>query len=136
MDDDMDKLSKAFLAAIALGMVSGLAQSRSLHVTGTAGYLSEWELSGTVTPRTATGSSEFFGPLIWRHVGLCSVSGPQEKPGEIRFRVRRSGPVSLIDATISLDGVQCVYSADFSGSSNGHMDCSDAKGVPLSISIK
>jgi hypothetical protein len=31
---------------------------------------------------------------------------------------------------------RCANSGTFSGSSAGHMDCSDAKGVPLAISIK
>lgn len=132
----MDKLSSALLVAIAAAMASGPAHSRSLEVAGTAGYLSEWELTGSVTERTAAGGTEFSGPLTWKHVGLCSVGGPQEKHGEIRFRLSRSGPWRRIDATISLDGAHCSYSGDFAGSSSGHMDCSDAKGVPISISIR
>jgi hypothetical protein len=132
----MKKLSKAFRAAIVVAMASGPAQSRSLQIAGTTGYLSEWELSGSVTERISSGSSEFFGPLIWKHVGLCSVNGPLEKHGEIRFQMHRSGSVSRINATISIEGIQCAYSGDFSGRSSGHMDCSDAKGIPLSISIE
>jgi hypothetical protein len=48
----------------------------------------------------------------------------------------RSGASSQIDATVSLDGAQCSYSGAFAGSSSGQMDCSDAKGIPLTISIK
>lgn len=129
----MKKLWSASLV-VALSVASGPVQSRSLRITGTAGYLSEWELSGSVTERISGGSSEFLGPLNWKHVGLCSVNGPQEKHGEIRFQMYRSG--SQINATISLEAVQCTYSGDFSGSSSGRMDCSDAHGVPLSISIK
>lgn len=132
----VNKPSNASLVVIALALAGGPAQSRSLQVVGTAGYLSEWELNGSVTERTAAGRTEFSGPLTWKHVGLCSVNGPQEKYGEIRFRLSRSGPSSQIDATISLDGAHCSYSGDFAGSSSGHMDCSDAKGVPISISIK
>jgi hypothetical protein len=115
----MKKLWSTSLVVVALSVASGAVQSRSLRITGTAGYLSEWELSGSVTERISGGSS---------------VNGPQEKHGEIRFQMYRSG--SQINATISLDAIQCTYSGDFSGSSSGHMDCSDAHGVPLSISIK
>jgi hypothetical protein len=134
--DGVERLLRAFLVVIALGVASGPLQARSLQVAGTAGYLSEWELEGAVTERISAGRSEFFGPVTWKHVGLCSVNGPQKKLGELKFQISGSGALSRINATISLDGDQCTYSGDFSGSSNGHMDCSDAKGVPLSISIR
>jgi hypothetical protein len=135
-EDIMKKLLKTFLVVIAMSMVSGSARSRSLQITGTAGYLSEWELSGAVTERASSGSGEFSGSLIWKHIGLCSVNSPQEKSGDIRFQLSGFGAWSRINAVISLDGAQCDYSGEFSGSSHGHMDCSDVKGVPLSISIK
>ena len=135
---------KSFSVAIALAFSGAPAQPRPLQVEGTAGYLAEWELSGSVTERISSDGTEFSGRLIWRHVGLCSVSGPQEKPGDIRFRISSAGSSSRIsagsssriDAKISLDGAECVYSGDVSGSTRGHMDCPDAKGVPISISIR
>jgi len=132
----VEKLLKAFAIPIAVGVTCAPAQSRSLQVLGTAGYLSEWELNGTVMEKSPAGSNEFSGALTWKHVGLCSMNGPQEKSGEIRFQISKSGPSSQIHAAISLDGAKCTYNGEFSGSSSGHMDCSDAKGVPLSISIK
>jgi hypothetical protein len=132
----VDKPLKASLVMLALTVAGGAAQSRSLQIMGTAGYLSEWEFNGTVTEKTSAGRVKFFGPLIWKHVGVCSVNGPQEKYGEIRFQLSRLGSLSQINATISLDGAQCSYNGDFAGSSSGRMDCSDAKGVPLSILIK
>jgi hypothetical protein len=134
--EGVEKLLKAFLVVIALGVAGGPSQAGSLQVAGTAGYLSEWELEGAVTERISRGGSEFFGPVIWKHVGLCSVNGPQKKVGELRFQISGSGALSQINAIISFEGAQCTYSGDFSGSSNGYMNCSDAKGVPLSISIK
>ena len=132
----MKTLCKSFSVAIALAFSGAPAQPRPLQVEGTAGYLAEWELSGSVTERISSDGTEFSGRLIWRHVGLCSVSGPQEKPGDIRFRISSAGSSSRIDAKISLDGAECVYSGDVSGSTRGHMDCPDAKGVPISISIR
>jgi hypothetical protein len=123
------------LLIVAAVMLAMPAQSRSLHVVGSAGYLSEWELDGTVTEKVSAGGSEFFGPLTWRHVGLCSVNGPLEKFGEITFRL--SGiESSHIDAVILLDRSQCLYSGDLSGGLTAHMDCPNAKGIPLSISLK
>jgi hypothetical protein len=58
----MKKLWSASLV-VALSVACGPVQSRSLRITGTAGYLSEWELSGSVTERISGGSSEFLGPL-------------------------------------------------------------------------
>lgn len=132
----MKKRLNAFAILVAVGMTSGSAQSRSLQVIGTAGYLSEWELNGSVAEQGPPGSNEFSGTLVWKHVGLCSVNGPEEKPGEIRFQISKSSSSSRIQAAISLNGAQCSYNGEFSGSSSGHMDCTDAKGVPLSISIK
>jgi len=132
----VEKLLKAFLVVIALGMAGRPAESQSLQVAGIAGYLSEWELEGAVTERVSAGGSEFSGPVIWKHVGLCSLNGPQEKYGEIGFQISGSGSLSRINATISLEGARCTYSGALSDSTSGRMDCSDAKGVPLALSFK
>jgi hypothetical protein len=135
MGNSLKALLLAF-AVLVLDPAAAPTQSRSLEIVGTAGFLSEWELRGTLTKRTAAGDAEFFGPLMWKHVGLCSVSGPQEKYGEIKFQLSSSGSPTRINAVLSLDNAQCSYRGNFSGSSTGHMDCFDAKGVPLSIVIK
>ena len=121
---------------MAVGMICGEAQARSLQVTGTAGYLSEWELNGSVTENGPPGSNEFSGALVWKHVGLCSANGPEEKSGEIKFQIAKSSSSSRIQAAITLNGAQCTYNGEFASGASGHMDCTDAKGVPLSISIK
>lgn len=128
-------LLKSLLVMMAFGMASTSVQARSLQIEGTAGYLSEWELSGAVVEKISAGSTEFSGWLTWKHVGLCSMNGPQEKSGEIRLRISGSGSLAPISAILSFDGAQCVYRGEFSGSTSGYMDCSHAKGVPLSISI-
>jgi len=48
------------LLIVAAVVLATSAQSRSLHVVGSAGYLSEWELDGTVTEKVSAGGSEFF----------------------------------------------------------------------------
>jgi hypothetical protein len=130
---------KVFLVLIALGAALGAAlgpaHAQSRQIVGTAGYLSEWELKGVVTEKIAAGRREFSGPVTWKHIGLCSVNGPEEKRGEIRVRIEGSGPASRVDATVSLESVQCTYSGKFSNTTSGVMDCSDAKGVPLALSF-
>ena len=133
----METLLKSLLVAMAaFSMASAPAQSRSQQIEGTAGYLSEWELSGAVTERSSAGSREFSGRVTWKHVGLCSVNGPQEKFGEIRLQISGSDSSARVNGVFSFDGARCVYSGEFSGVANGYMDCPDAKGVPLSISIR
>jgi hypothetical protein len=126
--------SKSALFLLALAVAAMPARSRSLQITGTAGYLSEWELDGEIA-ETETGG-ELIGPLIWKHIGLCSVNGPQEKPGKIRVRLSGAGSPSKIDATILFDSARFTYSGTFLDSSEGRMDCPDAGAIPLSISIK
>jgi hypothetical protein len=107
-----------------------------MRVAGMAGFLSEWELNAEVTAMIAGGREEFSGPLTLKHIGLCSQNGPEEKSGRIRFHITKSGSLSQIHATLLLDGVQCTYNGKLSDSSSGHMDCSDAKGIPLTLSVK
>jgi hypothetical protein len=132
----MAKLAEVFLVILAVAAADGSARSQSLQVSGKAGYLSEWELSGTVLAANSAEEEEFSGPLIWKHVGLCSVSGPEEKHGEIRFRLAGPSSSPRISGIMSIEGDECRYSADLSSGSSGHMDCPAAKGIPLSISIK
>jgi hypothetical protein len=124
------------LVIIALAVAAGPAQSRSLQIVGMAGYLSEWEFRGEVTEQISSDGRELSGRLVWKHVGLCSIKGPQDELGEIRARISRLGAVAKIEAAILFNGARCAYSGQLSGSSSGYMDCSDASGIPLSISIK
>ena len=132
----MEKLLRTLLFVMALAVTADPAFAGWLRVSGTAGYLSEWQLDGNVTERISAGVKEYFGPLTWKHVGVCSPNGPQEKSGEIRFHISGSGAISHIRANLSLDGARCTYAGDWSGNSSGLMDCSDAKGIPLTLSFK
>jgi hypothetical protein len=85
--------------------------AESLEVLGYAGVLGEWELTASVTGNDDT--SAYSGPLTMTHVGICTVDGPEEKKGEIRFRL--SGSSSRIQATLLVDGIKCSYSAPIIG---------------------
>jgi hypothetical protein len=127
---------RSLLFVIVLAVAVDSAQAELLRITGTAGYLSEWELNGDVTEKMSGDGKEFSGPLIWKHVGLCSVNGPQEKTGKIHFQIFGSGASSRIDATLWLDGALCKYSGAFSHRATGVMDCARAEGVPLTWSLR
>jgi len=118
---------RALLLVIVLSIGAGPADARSLKVTGTAGLLSEWEFNGEVTETLAGGIKQFSGPLNWN---------PEEKSGQIQFQVSESRASSKIDVTLRLEDAECTYNGILSDSSSGFMDCSNMKGVPLSILIK
>ena len=45
-----------------------------------------------------------------KHIGLCTQDGPEEKTGEMRFRLSTS-PAAL-SATLSIAGIECTYEPD------------------------
>jgi hypothetical protein len=112
------------------------AAARTLQVAGTAGYLSEWELSAEVTAAMSGDREQFSGPLSLKHVGLCSANGPEEKLGKIEFYISKSMWSSEIHATLLIGETRCSYSGQLSGGSGGFMECSDGSGIPLMIKVK
>ena len=128
---------KALLIAAVLTLASGLTQAQSLHLVGTTGYASEWALNGEVTQAQSGPAQEFSGPLTFKHVGLCSVNGPLEKSGEIKFQISRSGSSSRIKATVFYEGAWCAYSGGLaSSSSHGFMRCSETEHIPITLTLK
>jgi hypothetical protein len=125
---------KALLPVMMLGALAAPAQAGSLEVLGYAGVLGEWELSATVTEDGLRPTKEFSGPLTLRHVGICSQDGPEEKTGEIRFRL--SAAASPSNATIVIAGETCTYKGSFSETRPGTMACAERGPVPLTIWLK
>ena len=120
------------LVAVAIA-AAPRAVAASLQVTGQAGVLGEWELTAQVAESTA-GKQEFVGPMVLKHVGLCTQDGPEEKTGELRLQLVRSA--SRIKATLLVDGVACSYSAKKTDTYSGMMSCPDRPDVPLLIWLK
>jgi len=73
------------LVIIFLGLSASVGHARSLQISGTAGYLAEWEFRREL--KETESGKEVSGRLAWKHIGLCSVNGPQEQPGEISARI-------------------------------------------------
>jgi hypothetical protein len=110
-----------------------LARAEPLQIHGTTGYVSEYELSGSVTEQDSNGKRAFSGPLTVKHVGLCTHDGPNEFVGEIRFELIQS---SRINGTLDFDGSKCSYNGVFSQSYRGSMDCGHGGSIPLTILTK
>jgi hypothetical protein len=119
-------LASSFLAAPAC--------AEPLQIHGTTGYASEYELSGSVSEQDLKGKTEFSGPLIVKHVGLCARDGPKETVGEIRLELTQSSP--RITATLDFDGRKCTYRGIFSESYHGFMDCGREGSIPLRLWTK
>ena len=111
-----------------------VARAEPLQIHGTTGYVSEYELSGSVSEQELNGIVEFSGPLTVRHVGLCTHDGPKETVGEIRFELSKSS--SRITATLNFDVSKCTYDGTLSESYHGFMDCGRGGSVPLSLWTK
>jgi hypothetical protein len=119
-----------------LSAVARPVHAQALRVTGEAGYLSEWEVSGNVRESISGRVREFSGSLTMKHVGLCSQAGPEEKVAEIKLQIAKSGLWPHFHAAMTMDGSKCTFSGKFSDTYSGLMDCADAKGVPITLWIK
>jgi hypothetical protein len=103
-------------------------------VIGYAGILGEWELTATVTKTASDYIKEYSGPFTMKHIGLCTQDGPEEKIGEMRFRISASS--AELRATLLVAGVECAYSGRLSDFYTGTMNCPDRQTVPLKLWLK
>ena len=102
-------------------------------VTGRVGYLSEWEITATAHAAATGRQTEFAGPLVMKHVGVCSPNGAVEKSGEIRFR-RTGLPTARIEGTLTFAGEQCAFETRET-THEGIMRCPGKGGVPISLNV-
>jgi hypothetical protein len=124
---------RALLLTITLGALVVPAHAKSLEVIGYSGHLGEWELTATVV-QTAPDRIEYSGPLMMKHVAVCTQDGPEERAGELHLELSASS--SLLEATLSVAGVQCRYSGRLSDVYTGTMTCPDREAVPLKLWLK
>jgi len=123
-----------FLPIMMAVLVIPGGAAQPLQVIGYSGYLGEWELTATVTETIPGSAAEYSGPLTMKHVGICTQEGPEEKTGALRFRISSSS--SRLNATLSVDGVECTYSGQLSDSYAGMMNCPGRQGFPLKLWVK
>jgi len=123
-------LAFAVLILAANAATQGL-EAETLQLSGQAGVLGEWELAATLT---ATGAAkQFSGLLLMKHVGICSVDGPEEKRGDIQLQLVSA---SRIRGTLSMDGATCTYDGRKTDAYTGLMRCPDRRDVPLVLWLK
>jgi len=123
---------RTFASAMVLLTLAGSTVAQPRDVSGQLGFLGEWEITATVTEEVHNGVKQFMGPMSLKHVGVCSVDGPEEKTGELRLRISSAA----IEATLLIDGSECTFSGKLKASYDGDMNCPDRRAVPLSLWIK
>jgi hypothetical protein len=105
-----------------------------LQLYGKTGYLGEYELSATVSEQISNGKTEFSGPLVIKHVGLCTHTGPQQVTSEIKLQF--AGSSQRVTAKLVFEGVDCTYQGVLTESYHGFMDCADHANLPLRLWTK
>jgi hypothetical protein len=121
---------RACLLALPILLLSPPALAQSLQLSGKFGYLSEYELSADVAAQDAAGEPEFSGPLIVKHVGVCTHDGPDQVEGTISLRFAKAAP--QVKATLVFDGHECTFSGKLSETDDGELVCPNAA-VPFSM---
>jgi hypothetical protein len=127
-------MMRGLASAMALLMFAGTAAAQPHEVFGQAGVLGEWEITATVTEGLHNGVKQFVGPLSLKHVGLCTVDGPEEKTGELRLRILSSS--KSVEATLQFEDSECTFSGKLEETYDGVMTCPDKRAVPLNLWIK
>jgi hypothetical protein len=125
---------RALILAILLGTPASPAVGQSLQLVGYAGELGEWELTAAVTERASWWTKEFSGPLMMKHVGICTPDGPEERTGEIWFQL--SAWSGRLNARLSFPGTTCTYIGKMSDAYTGIMSCPDRQAIPLKLWLK
>ena len=125
---------RALIVAVAVSTLVAGAAAAQREVFGYAGDLGEWEITASVTKNASMPTIEFSGPLVMKHVGICTREGPEERSGEIRFHL--SSASSRLNATIMVAGVECRYSAKLADFYSGIMTCKDGQSLQLKLWVK
>jgi hypothetical protein len=115
-------------------LVTPVCADSVLQLYGKTGYLGEYELSATVSEQTSNGKTEFSGPLVVKHVGLCKHTGPQEVTSNINLQI--AGSSQRVTAKLVFEGVDCTYQGVLTESYHGFMDCGDHAILPLRLWTK
>jgi hypothetical protein len=124
---------RALISAIWIGTGAGSVMAQSYSVNGQVGYLGEWEMKANLAKTITSSGMSYDGPVTLRHVGLCSVNGPEEKSGVVRLMVSRK--TSAVEGTLSLKDDACKIAASASRPHSGLLNCRDGQGVPINFSI-
>lgn len=124
----MRSVSLCALALMCLAQPSAAQQTRA--VAGQFGILGEWDLTATLTRRPG---GQWVGPAQLKHIGYCTVDGPEEKTGELQLTLAKSR--GRISGTILIDGSPCTFSARLKEGYEGNLRCPDRRDMPMTLSV-
>ncbi len=124
---------RACLLALPITLLALPAPAEPLQLNAKFGYLGEYELSARVPADALRGEAAFSGPMVVRHVGICSHDGPDEIDGRISLQV--AGAASRVTGTLAYDGRQCTFSGRLSETAVGELECPGAA-VPFSVWVR
>jgi hypothetical protein len=125
--------SLALAALLLVPSATLAAEPETMQVLGQAGMLGEWEITAHILSTEVGARRYFVGPVLMKHVGMCSVDGPEQKTGEIRLE--RLG-ASRVKATLLVEGVTCTYDGRKSDAYSGVLRCPDRRNLPLLMWLK
>jgi hypothetical protein len=109
-------------------------KATATELLGQAGVLGEWELTAELAESSSATAKEFSGPLLMKHVGICTQDGPEERAGEIQISLGPSE--SRVTAKLIVDGVACSYIGQKAHAYEGMMSCAGRAPVPLLLWLK
>jgi hypothetical protein len=115
-------------AAILLGPI---AQTNGLEILGQVGVLGEWELTAKLDEIASDAKKEYSGPLLMRHVGICTQDGPEERAGQMRLQLGTSD--AQLKATLTVEGVECHYDGRKLHAYEGTMTCLGREDLPMML---
>jgi hypothetical protein len=110
------------------------ALAQSYSAKGQVGYLQEWEMKGDLAKAATHFSTNYIGPVMLRHVGLCSINGAEEKSGTLEVKV--SSWTSKVEGTLALPDDECHIVASASQGYSGLLSCRNGQGIPIRFSIE
>ena len=86
---------RALTLAVAVSALVAPAAAEPREVFGYAGDLGEWEITASVTENASLPTTGFSGPLVMKHVGICTREGPEVK--------ERRNPLSFVERVITIE---------------------------------
>lgn len=119
------------LCAMAAIWLAGPAAAQTHAIAGQFGMLGEWDLTATVAKQPA---GHWVGLAHMRHIGYCTVEGPEEKAGELQLKLVEAR--GRINGTLLIDGLACTFSARLKDGYDGTLRCPDRRDVPITLSVE
>jgi hypothetical protein len=103
-------------------LVTPAAAAESLQIQGVTGFLSEYELSASVSGQSSNWGTEELSGLLNEMLG--------------QLKIQFAGLSHRMTATLSFDGRECTYRGFLSESASGAMTCTGNLNLPVRLWAK